>query len=119
MVSNAGSGRPIEDLDLARVLSGEIQDSDTRIAGQTLQEQADAAAAHGNRQLAENFRRAAELTRFPDDQVLALYEALRPRRSTAEQLRKLEDDLTAAGATNCAALVREARSAYQTRGLLG
>ena len=38
---------------------------------------------HGNLQLAENFLRAAELALLPDERVMAIYEALRPRRSTA------------------------------------
>ncbi len=41
------------------------------------------AEAHGNPQLAGNLRRAAELTALGDDEVLAIYDALRPGRSTA------------------------------------
>ena len=36
------------------------------------------AQQHGNPQLADNLRRAAELTELPDEEVLAIYEALRP-----------------------------------------
>ena len=51
------------------------------------------AEEHGNPQLAENLRRAAELTALGDDEVLAIYEALRPGRSTAAQLTGLAASL--------------------------
>jgi propanediol dehydratase small subunit len=63
-------------------------------------------------------RRAAELTLLPDDEVLAVYEALRPRRSDRPGLEALADRLAAAGAERCAALVREAAEVYDRRGLL-
>ena len=55
------------------------------------------AAEHGNPQLAENLRRAAELTLLPDEEVLAVYEALRPGRSTPAQLTELAASLAARG----------------------
>ena len=58
-----------------------------------MEHQAEVAAAHENPQLAENLRRAAELTRLPDDEVLAIYEALRPGRSTPGQLTALAGEL--------------------------
>ena len=76
------------------------------------------AAEHHNPQLAENFRRAAELAGLPDDEVLALYEALRPGRSTAAQLLVHADRLASAGAVRNAALLREAAEVYERRGLL-
>ena len=54
------------------------------------------AQEHGNPQLAENLRRAAELTALGDDEVLAIYEALRPGRSTAAQLTALAASLAGA-----------------------
>ena len=66
------------------------------------------ALEHGNPQLAENLRRAAELTGLGDDEVLAIYEALRPGRSTAAQLTTLAASLTARGLPRCAALLTEA-----------
>ena len=49
---------------------------------------------------------------------MAIYEALRPRRSTAAQLEALAVELDAASAERCAALVREAAAAYAVRNLL-
>jgi propanediol dehydratase small subunit len=50
--------------------------------------------------------------------VLALYEALRPHRSTAAELDALAAGLAVRGAPRCAALVREAAAVYARRGLL-
>ena len=71
----------------------------------------------GNPQLAENFRRAAELTRLPDAKVLQIYDALRPGRSTPARLREIADDFAHDGAPRCAAFVREAAEVYERCGL--
>ena len=76
------SGRPVEELTLEAVRQGEIGLEDLRIHPETLERQATIAEEHGNPQLAENLRRAAELTRLGDDEVLAIYAALRPGRAT-------------------------------------
>ena len=52
--------------------------ADIEIHPDTLRRQASVAEQHGNPQLADNLRRAAELTAFGDDEVLAIYEALGP-----------------------------------------
>ena len=70
-----------------------------------------------NPQLAENLRRAAELTRLPDDEVLAIYDALRPGRSTPEQLTAMAGELAGRGLPRCAALLTEAAEVYARRGL--
>jgi len=75
------------------------------------------AEQHGNPQLAENLRRAAELTRLPDDEVLAIYEALRPGRSTPARLTELAASLDTRGLPRCAALLTEAADVYARRGL--
>ena len=112
------SGRPVAAITLDAVLAGEIEESDVRIAGETLVLQAEFAERGGNRQLAENLRRGAELVAFSDDELLAFYEKLRPGRSTAAELDELAGSLAARGAELCAALVREARGAYVRRGLI-
>jgi propanediol dehydratase small subunit len=111
------SGRPVEGLTVAAVRAGEIGLADLRIHPETLERQAVVAAGHGNPQLAENLRRAAELTQLPDDEVLAIYEALRPGRSTAAQLTALAGSLADRGLPRCAALVAEAAEVYARRGL--
>jgi propanediol dehydratase small subunit len=99
------------------IRAGEIGVADLRIHPETLERQAVVAQQHGNPQLAENLRRAAELTRLPDDEVLAIYEALRPGRSTAFQLTELASSLAARDLPRCAALVAEAAEVYARRGL--
>ena len=71
----------------------------------------------GNPQLADNLRRGAELVAFSDEELLELYESLRPGRASAVELDGLADRLEARAAVLCAALVREARDAYVRRGL--
>ena len=111
------SGKPVDALTVEAVRTGEVGVADLRIHPETLERQAVVAERHGNPQLAENLRRAAELTRLPDDEVLAIYEALRPGRSTAAQLTALAGSLAERGLTRCAALVAEAADVYARRGL--
>ena len=113
----ARSGRPVAEVTLDAVRAGEITPDDVRIHPDTLQHQARVAEQHGNPQLAANFRRAAELTRLPDDRVMAIYEALRPGRSSVADLEVIATELEAAGASATAALVREAAQVYAARGL--
>jgi propanediol dehydratase small subunit len=116
-VVRALSGKPVDTLTVAAVRSGEVGLADLRIHPETLERQAVVAERHGNPQLAENLRRAAELTGLPDDEVLAVYEALRPGRSTPARLTELAASLAARGLPRCAALLAEASEVYARRGL--
>ena len=111
------SGRRVTEITLAAVVRGEIGPGDIRISPDVLRQQADLAEEGGNPQLADNLRRGAELVAFSDEDLLELYESLRPGRSSALELEQLADRLEAGGAALCAALVREARGAYVRRGL--
>ena len=111
------SGRAVGELTLDAVRRGEVTLPDLRIHPGTLDRQAQVAAEHANPQLAENLRRAAELTQLPDEEVLAIYDALRPGRSTPGQLTALADSLAARGLPRCAALLTEAAEVYARRGL--
>jgi len=111
------SGRGVSELTLEAVRRGELSLPDLRIHPETLERQASVAAAHANPQLAENLRRAAELTRLPDDEVLAIYDALRPGRATPQQLAELAAGLAERGLPRCAALITEAAEVYARRGL--
>jgi propanediol dehydratase small subunit len=111
------SGRPVGQLTVEAVRAGEVDVADLRIHQDTLERQAVVAEEQGNPQLAANLRRAAELTRLPDDEVLSIYEALRPGRSTPAQLTTLAGSLAARGLPRCAALVSEAADVYSRRGL--
>ncbi len=111
------SGREVGELTLEAVRGGELSVADLRIHPETLERQAAVATAHANPQLADNLRRAAELTRLPDEEVLAIYDALRPGRSTPERLTELAGDLKERGLPRCAALLTEAAEVYARRGL--
>jgi propanediol dehydratase small subunit len=113
------TGKPVTALTMDAVVSGELVPEDLRIAPETLLLQAQLADAANRPQLAANFRRAAEMTAIPDAEVLAMYNALRPRASTAEQLDELAGRLeNTYSASVCAALVREAGRVYAQRDLL-
>jgi propanediol dehydratase small subunit len=117
-MTRAFSGRDSDELTLDRLAREELSTDDVRIHPDTLEHQAQVAEAHSNPQLAANFRRAAELALVPEDDVMAMYEALRPNRSTADQLAVLAAKLDDYPAPLCAALVREAAEVYARRGLL-
>jgi propanediol dehydratase small subunit len=112
------SGRTVDEITLDAVLAGDVGPDDVRIHPDTLRLQADFAEGGGNPQLADNLRRGAELVAFGDDELLRFYDALRPGRSTAEELDELATTFADRGALACAALVREARAAYVRRGLI-
>ncbi len=113
------TGKPLTAITLEAVLAGEITADEIRISPHTLELQARVAEAAGRAALARALRRAAELTALPDNEIMATYEALRPRRETREGLLALADRLEQAyGAPLNAALVREAAAVYERRGLL-
>ena len=112
------SGRPLDEITLEAAVHGDLSPADLRVHTQTLRHQASVAEEHGNQQLGENLRRAAELTALADGEVLAIYEVLRPGRSTGADLAAVVARLEAADAPLCAALVREAAAVYERRGLL-
>lgn len=91
---------------------------DFQISPDTLRRQADAARAAGFTQLAENLRRAAELTAVPKEELLRIYELLRPGRSTEAELLAVADALERDyGAQQTAAFLREAAAEYARRRL--
>lgn len=117
MTCFALSGRPDSEITIESASRGDLSPADLRIHPDTLRRQAIVAEEHGNPQLADNLRRAAELTALDDQELLAIYEALRPGRSTSAQLETIASHLKASGAPACAAHVREAAAAYERRGL--
>src|ERR1700748_3009766 len=97
VLGRALSGRPVAEITLDAVRAGEVGLADLRVHPDTLEHQAPVAQRHGNPQLAANLRRAAELTALPDEEVMAIYEALRPGRSTAAELTALAGSLADRG----------------------
>lgn len=113
------SGKALSDLTFEGVLNGQVTAEDMRIAPETLEMQAQVAESVGRDTLANNFRRAAELIKVPDDKLLAVYDALRPYRSTKKELEDLATELeTQYGCAVNAAFIREAADVYETRGRL-
>jgi propanediol dehydratase small subunit len=112
------TGRPLDDVTLAAAREGKLAVADTRATAETLGRQAEVARAAGREQLATNLERAAELTGVDDDELLAIYTALRPGRSTADELESWAARLDELGAPRNAAFVREAAVVYVERGLL-
>lgn len=113
------SGKPLSALTLEAVLSGEIGPEDVAITPEALLLQARIARAAGRATLAENFERAADLVRVPQELILDTYELLRPGRARdAQQLLEratlLRRDY---GAERVAALIEEAAAVYTRRGL--
>jgi propanediol dehydratase small subunit len=111
-------GTPLVDVTLDAVRARAIGAEEIRATPATLRMQAEIALATGRTQLAESFERAAELAAVPDDLLLEVYTALRPRRATAAELEGWAARLEGYEATKTAAFVREAAAAYAERGLL-
>ena len=112
------AGVPLDGVTLDAVREGTLSGGEIRATPQTLRLQAEVAAAAGRTQLAENLERAAELAAVPDDVLLEIYTALRPRRATADELAEWASRLDGLDARRTAAFVREAAAAYAERGLL-
>ena len=110
------SGLALDEVTLESARAGTLVAGDVRATPATLRRQADVARAAGRRQLADNLDRAAELTGVPDDQLLEIYTALRPGRSSAAELEEWAVRLEGWGAPLTAAFVRAAAAAYVSGG---
>jgi propanediol dehydratase small subunit len=117
LVSTPG-GVPLGDVTLDALRAGTLDADEIRATPATLRLQAEVARAAGRVQLAENLERAAELAAVPDDLLLDVYTALRPRRATSGELEEWATRLDSHDAPRTAAFVREAAAAYAERGLL-
>ena len=105
----AMTGRPIDDLTMEKVLSGDVKLADGRIHKDTLLMQAEIAQSAGDIQIAANLRRAAELTNVPDEFILQAYNTIRPYRSELEEILAVADTLEQEyEAVETAQFVREA-----------
>jgi propanediol dehydratase small subunit len=113
----AVSGKSAADITLDNLDA--LDANDLRISAETLQAQARVAADAGYRQLAANLSRAAELSAVPNDELLKMYELLRPGRASYDTLIALAERLeTIYNAPINGQFVREAADAYRRRGLL-
>ena len=115
----AFSGTKLNDISADAIANAELEGDDLRTHADTLRAQADIATDARFPQLGKNFLRAAELTRVPNDELLKIYEMLRPERATYAELQRLADYLEATfDARENAAFIREAADVYQERDLL-
>ncbi|MCG0276284.1 MAG: diol dehydratase small subunit [Thermosediminibacteraceae bacterium] len=112
----SATGKKFTEITFEEALKGNISAEDFRISPETLLMQAEIAEKVGRKQFANNLRRAAELTRVPDERILEIYNALRPYRSTKEELLAIADELQHKyNAPMCAAFIREAAEVYERR----
>lgn len=110
------SGKALDDVTLDDIANNRVDRKDLRITAEALKMQGDVAGAAGRKTLQMNFDRAAELTKIPDDRLLEMYNALRPYRSTKEELLSIADELrTKYDAKICAAWFEEAAKYYWSR----
>lgn len=113
------SRRPLSDITADAIAAGELAGEDLRVHADTLRAQAEIARQAGYPQLAANLRRAAELTDVPNEELLKIYELLRPERASYDELVRLADYLEATyDAAENAAFIKDAAAVYQERGLI-
>ncbi|MFH1138253.1 MAG: diol dehydratase small subunit [Pseudomonadota bacterium] len=111
---HSASGMKPADITLEKVISGQVVFDDIKTSPETLEYQARIAESVGRPRLANNLRRAAELTRIPDDRVLQIYNSLRPYRCTKQELLDIAAELESKyQARICATFVREAAAVYE------
>lgn len=112
-------GTTLSEITLEGIVEGDIDGDNIAISPDTLEKQAQVAEQEGRPQLAQNFRRAAELTIVPDERILEIYNALRPSGMDKQKLQSMADELEEEyDAQINASLVREAIDVYEQRGLL-
>ena len=113
------SDKTLDDITLDAVMNGEIGSDEIRITPEILEYQAQICESINRPQLAANMRRAAELTRVPDDRLLEIYNALRPNITTKDELLAIASELeNEYHAKINADHVREAAEVYEKRGRL-
>jgi propanediol dehydratase small subunit len=112
------SGIPLDDVTVEGMREGKLVSEDLRATPETLRRQAAVAKRVGRIALADNLRRAAELAAIPSETILEIYTALRPHRSSDDELEAWAARLERGGAPLSAAFVREAIEVYARRGLL-
>jgi propanediol dehydratase small subunit len=112
-------GHALAEVTLDALREGRIGAEDLRATPETLRRQSAVSLAAGRTQLADNLARAAELATVPAETILEIYTALRPHRSTGQELEAWAARLAGEwDAPLIAAFVREARDVYAKRGLL-
>lgn len=113
------SGKAFSDITFEKVIQGKVTHEDFKTHADTLLMQAEIAEKAGKKQFAGNLRRAAELTRVPDEEVLKIYDKLRPNRATKQELMDIASNLRTKYQANITAdLVEETARVYEKRNIL-
>lgn len=113
------TGKKLSEITLEEIKRGNLTAEDIKISSEMLQRQGNVAMEVDNPQMKANFERAAELVNVPDDVILAMYNKLRPNRSTKRELVLMAQELLEKyQAPHCAKLVLEAAEIYEKRGIL-
>ena len=110
-----GQGRDLSHITMDNVMAGHITMDDLKISPSILKAQGQIAKAGGRDQIELNFSRAAEMTKVSDKRLLEMYNALRPYRSSKQELLDIDSELDGLGAPICANFVREAAENYERR----
>lgn len=109
-------GHNLDDINLQKVVNNQVNPKELRITPEALKLQGEIAANAGRPAIQKNLQRAAELTRVPDERVLEMYDALRPFRSTKQELLDIAKELRDKYDANvCAAWFEEAADYYESR----
>ncbi len=113
------SGKRLEEITIDEVINGNVTGEDIKISKETLLLQGKIAEQSGREQLGENLKRASELVSIPDDELLKIYNMLRPYRSTELELLKKANELKEKyNAMKCSELIMDALKVYKRRGIL-
>lgn len=113
------SGKAFSDITFEKVIQGKVTHEDFKTNRDTLLMQAEIAEKAGKKQFAGNLRRAAELTVVPDEEVLRIYDKLRPNRATKKELLEIADNLRSNYQANItAAFIEEIVAVYEKRNIL-
>ena len=110
-----GQGRDLSHITMDNVMAGHITMDDLKISPSILKAQGQIAKAGGRDQIELNFSRAAEMTKVSDKRLIEMYKALRPYRSSKQELLDIASELDGLGAPICANFVREAAENYERR----
>ena len=110
-----GQGRDLSHITMDNVMAGHITMDDLKISPSILKAQGQIAKAGGRDQIELNFSSAAEMTKVSDKRLLEMYHALRPYRSSKQELLDIASELDGLGAPICANFVREAAENYERR----
>ena len=118
-VLRSKSGKPFSEITFEKVIQGKVTHEDFKTNAETLLMQAEIAEKAGKKQFAGNLRRAAELTLVPDEEVLKIYDKLRPNRATKKELLEIADRLRSNYQANItAAFIEEIVAVYEKRNIL-